>query len=59
MLGNAVLHRPTNPETREFVWQKAMENYRSHGVDLFWLDEAEPEYTVQDFDLYRYMMVRH
>lgn len=45
---------PTNPETREFVWQKAMENYRSHGVDLFWLDEAEPEYTVQDFDLYRY-----
>ena len=31
-----------------------MENYRSHGVDLFWLDEAEPEYTVQDFDLYRY-----
>ena len=45
---------PTNPETREFVWQKAMENYRTLGVDLFWLDEAEPEYTVQDFDIYRY-----
>lgn len=27
---------PTNPETREFVWQKAMENYRTLGVDLFW-----------------------
>lgn len=45
---------PTNPEAREFLWQKAEEHYLRYGVDLFWLDEAEPEYTAPDFDLYRY-----
>jgi alpha-D-xyloside xylohydrolase len=44
----------TNPEARKFLWEKAMKNYQEAGVDLFWLDEAEPEYTVQDFDNYRY-----
>ena len=45
---------PANPEAREFLWQKAEEHYLRYGVDLFWLDEAEPEYTAPDFDLYRY-----
>jgi alpha-D-xyloside xylohydrolase len=45
---------PTNPGTREFVWNKAKQNYWDQGVRIFWLDEAEPEYTAYDFDNYRY-----
>jgi len=44
----------TNPEAREYLWQKAKENYYDKGVKIFWLDEAEPEYTAYDFDNYRY-----
>ena len=29
-------------------------NYYDDGVRIFWLDEAEPEYAVYDFDHYRY-----
>ncbi|MEM0500888.1 MAG: glycoside hydrolase family 31 protein [Ignisphaera sp.] len=34
----------TNPEARLFVWSKVRENYCKHGIRLFWLDEAEPEF---------------
>lgn len=44
----------TNPEARKFIWDKCKENYLDKGVTLFWLDEAEPEYTAADFDIYRY-----
>lgn len=44
----------TNPDSRKFLWETVKKNYLDAGVDLFWLDEAEPEYTVQDFDNYRY-----
>ncbi|MBD5154910.1 MAG: family 31 glucosidase [Oscillibacter sp.] len=44
----------TNPGAREYVWQKAKQNYYSKGIKTFWLDEAEPEYTVYDFENYRY-----
>lgn len=44
----------TNPEAREFIWNTVKKNYFDKGVALFWLDEAEPEYTAADFDLYRY-----
>ncbi|KAJ5808243.1 Glycosyl hydrolase [Penicillium riverlandense] len=46
----------TNPEARNYVWQKAKRNYFSHGIRTFWLDEAEPEYTAYDFDNYRYYL---
>lgn len=29
-------------------------NYYEKGIRIFWLDEAEPEYSVYDFDNYRY-----
>ena len=45
---------PFNPETRDFVWDKLKNNYISHGVDMFWLDVAEPEYLPADFRSYRY-----
>ncbi len=39
---------------REYVWGKAKKNYYDKGIRVFWLDEAEPEYSVYDFDIYRY-----
>ena len=44
----------TNPKAREYVWEKVKKNYYDLGIKLFWLDEAEPEFTVYDFDNYRY-----
>ena len=56
LLGNTVFMDTTNPGTREFVWSKAKKNYWDKGVRLFWLDEAEPEYTVYDYENYRYYL---
>lgn len=52
--GNLVFFDATNPEAREYVWQKCKQNYYDKGVKLFWLDEAEPEYAGYNFPLYRY-----
>jgi len=54
--GNTVHFDATNPKAREYVWQKAKMNYYDKGVKIFWLDEAEPEYSIYDFDNYRYHM---
>lgn len=43
----------TNPEARAWLWRKIRENYYRHGVETFWLDEAEPEFGAYDFDNYR------
>jgi alpha-D-xyloside xylohydrolase len=53
-LGDTVFFDATNPEARAYVWQLVKKNYHDKGVRIFWLDEAEPEYTVYDFDNYRY-----
>jgi alpha-D-xyloside xylohydrolase len=53
-MGNTVFYDPTNPKARTHVWSIAKKNYFDKGIRLFWLDEAEPEYTVYDFDQYRY-----
>lgn len=34
---------PTNPRTREFVWDLVRRNYLEQGIDVFWLDASEPE----------------
>ena len=52
--GNTLHYDATNPEAREYVWGKAKQTYYDKGVKVFWLDEAEPEYTVYDFENYRY-----
>ncbi|MBV9276519.1 MAG: family 31 glucosidase [Verrucomicrobia bacterium] len=53
-LGDTVFFDATNPEARQYIWQLVKKNYYNKGVRIFWLDEAEPEYTVYDFDNYRY-----
>ncbi|EMR67620.1 putative glycoside hydrolase family 31 protein [Eutypa lata UCREL1] len=52
--GNCVHFDATNPAARKYVWEKAKRHYFDKGVRIFWLDEAEPEYTHYDFDNYRY-----
>lgn len=54
--GQEVFMDPTNPGTRKFVWGKCKQNYYDKGVRLFWLDEAEPEYSVYDYENYRYYL---
>ena len=53
-LGNTVFFDATNPEARNYIWELVKENYFDKGVRIFWLDEAEPEYSVYDFDNYHY-----
>lgn len=53
-LSSTVHFDVTNPAAREYVWGKAVKNYGAYGIRLFWLDEAEPEYGVYDFDNWRY-----
>ncbi|EED18798.1 glycosyl hydrolase, putative [Talaromyces stipitatus ATCC 10500] len=52
--GETVHFDATNPGSRKYVWEKARQNYYSKGIKVFWLDEAEPEYSAYDFDNYRY-----
>lgn len=52
--GNNVFYDATNPEAREYVWNKCKKNYGENGIKLFWLDEAEPEFTTYDYENYRY-----
>ena len=54
--GSTVHYDATNPAARDYVWDIAKENYYDKGVRIFWLDEAEPEYTAYDFDNYRYYL---
>lgn len=54
--GATVHYDATNPGAREYLWNKAKENYYKKGIRIFWLDEAEPEYTAYDFDNYRYYL---
>ncbi len=52
--GATIHYDATNPAAREYVWEKVKKNYYEKGIKVFWLDEAEPEYTAYDFDNYRY-----
>ncbi|MBR5968672.1 MAG: family 31 glucosidase, partial [Lachnospiraceae bacterium] len=54
--GDCVEIDPTNPETRDFVWKVCKKNYYDIGVDVFWLDNSEPDYVAYDFDNYRYYL---
>ncbi len=45
---------PTNPRTREYVWEQVKKNYYDYGIRTFWLDEAEPEVHPQQFNHLRF-----
>ena len=44
----------TNPEARAYLYEKVKKNYLDYGIDMVWLDNAEPDYVKYDFDHYRY-----
>ncbi len=52
--GHMKIIDPTNPDARKFIWEQLEKHYGSYGIDMYWLDEAEPEVEVCDFDHYRY-----
>ncbi|MBO5346917.1 MAG: hypothetical protein J6A45_02095 [Lachnospiraceae bacterium] len=45
---------PTNPATRDYVWEQIKNTYYSYGIKTFWLDEAEPEVHPQQFENLRF-----
>ena len=49
-LGDACIIDVTNPEGRNYVWEKMKKNYYDLGIKIFWLDEAEPEMRPYDYD---------
>ena len=53
-LGRTAFVDMTNPDARAYVWNKLKENYSKYGIRVFWLDEAEPEYTRYEYDNYHY-----
>ena len=54
--GATIHYDATNPNARTYLWEKIKKNYYDLGIRIFWLDEAEPEYTAYDFDHYRYYL---
>ena len=44
----------TTQEARNFLWKACFKNYVKYGIDMFWLDNAEPDLSVYDFENYRY-----
>ncbi len=52
--GDSMFFDATNPKARAYVWDKCRRNYLDKGVQLFWLDEAEPEFSTYDYGNYRY-----
>lgn len=55
-LGNAAIMDPTNPDARKYVWSKIKKNYYEDGVRIFWLDEAEPEFTNYEYGNHRFYL---
>lgn len=53
-MGYAMHFDATNPDACRYVWGKIKKGYYDRGVRVFWMDEAEPEYSVYDFGNYRY-----
>ncbi len=52
--GDSMFYDVTNARARDYVWEKCKQNYYDHGIRIFWLDEAEPEYGSYDFENFRY-----
>jgi alpha-D-xyloside xylohydrolase len=58
-MGDCVSFDATNPEARDYVWAQCKKNYYDYGIDLFWLDNGEPDLAVYDYDNYRYYLGPH
>ena len=54
--GDCVTFDATNAEARDYIWKVCKENYVKYGIDMFWLDNAEPDLAVYDYDNYRFQL---
>lgn len=54
--GDTLFYDATAPDARDYLWRAAKKSYYDRGMRLFWLDEAEPEYSAYDYDNYRYRL---
>lgn len=54
--GDCVSIDITNPEAQKFLWETCKKNYKDFGIDMFWLDNCEPDFGVYDYANYRYYM---
>ncbi|SEF97211.1 alpha-D-xyloside xylohydrolase [Butyrivibrio sp. Su6] len=54
--GDCTILDATNPQTREYVWNICKKNYYDLGIDMFWLDNSEPDLVKYDFDMLRYYL---
>ncbi len=43
-----------NPGAREYLGERLIENYKRLGIDMFWMDNAEPDTVIYHFDNIRY-----
>ncbi|HCA20094.1 MAG TPA: family 31 glucosidase, partial [Treponema sp.] len=41
--GDCITFDATNPKAREYIWNVCRKNYARYGIDMFWLDNAEPD----------------
>lgn len=48
------IYDATNPDARAFAYSLLDKNYIADGIDLFWLDQAEPELGLMHYDNLRY-----
>ena len=44
--GTAIVYDPFKPAAREYFWGALLAGYVQHGIQLFWLDAAEPEQSL-------------
>ncbi len=54
--GDCITFDATNPAARKFVWDVCRKNYADYGIDMFWLDNSEPDYAAYDFNNLRYYL---
>lgn len=52
--GDCISIDVTNPEAQQYLWEKCSHNYADYGIDMFWLDNCEPDYGVYDYSNFRY-----
>lgn len=50
------LYDATNPEARQFIWEKVRSNYYTSGIQAFWLDTSEPEMDPLDPENLRFAL---
>ncbi len=44
----------TNPDARQYFWDKVKAGYEQYGIYDYWLDVAEPGFSRYDFNNYKY-----